>query len=253
MNLFLLDDGGPEGFFAAHDARAVHLRKVLSARPGDSFAAGVLGGALGRLTVLSVSREGTAFRFTEEAPPLPLLPLEIIIGAARPLVTRRLLKDLSSLGLKALHFVAARLSEKSYLESSLWKNGEYKDCMKEGLVQSGNTLLPEARLYKQLEDCIAALTPAAPENTGETAPEILRCVFDPSGELSLAHLARPAHGAPPAGMILAVGPERGWTQNELESFIKAGFRVYSMGKRILRTEAAALAASVAALSRMGFM
>lgn len=46
------------------------------------------------------------------------------------------------------------------------------------------------------------------------------------------------------GIIIAIGPEGGWTQQEIESAIAAGFQAVSLGRRILR----AVTAPVVALS-----
>jgi 16S rRNA (uracil1498-N3)-methyltransferase len=54
-------------------------------------------------------------------------------------------------------------------------------------------------------------------------------------------------------VVLAVGPERGWTPGELDRFAAADFSFLRMGDRILRTEAAALAGAAILLSRMGIL
>ena len=50
---------------------------------------------------------------------------------------------------------------------------------------------------------------------------------------------------------IAVGPEGGWTQEELELAINGGFAPVSMGARILRAETAAIAALSILQSRLG--
>jgi 16S rRNA (uracil1498-N3)-methyltransferase len=42
--------------------------------------------------------------------------------------------------------------------------------------------------------------------------------------------------------VIAIGPEGGWTDKELESADQSGFRQVSLGKLILRTETAVIAA-----------
>ena len=41
--------------------------------------------------------------------------------------------------------------------------------------------------------------------------------------------------------LLAIGPEGGWTDNEVELLEAHGFRRFSLGPRILRTDTAAIA------------
>ena len=50
--------------------------------------------------------------------------------------------------------------------------------------------------------------------------------------------------APPKGqrILLAIGPEGGWNDFELELMNEKGFQSFSMGERILKTETACVAA-----------
>jgi 16S rRNA (uracil1498-N3)-methyltransferase len=50
---------------------------------------------------------------------------------------------------------------------------------------------------------------------------------------------------------MAIGPEGGFTPDELEAFRVAGFSQVSLGPRILRTETAAIAAMVWLQARFG--
>jgi RsmE family RNA methyltransferase len=243
MNLILIDDDESGGAFPVADPRARHLVSILRAEPGDEFAAGILGGNIGRIHILQITEEEISFRFISEGPPPPLYPLEIIIGAPRPLVSKRLLKDLSSLGLGVLHFVSAELGEKSYLSSGLWTADAYVRHLREGAEQASSTLLPEVRLHGGLRACLGEFRPGGP-----------RFVLDPARENR--RLMEADFGTVSAGRetaVLAVGPERGWTERELLLFRAAGFEGVRLGQRILRTEAAALIASAIALSRMGYM
>jgi RsmE family RNA methyltransferase len=50
--------------------------------------------------------------------------------------------------------------------------------------------------------------------------------------------------------VLAVGPERGWSDRERELFEQAGFLRLSMGKRALRTETACAAAAALVMGKI---
>jgi 16S rRNA (uracil1498-N3)-methyltransferase len=45
-----------------------------------------------------------------------------------------------------------------------------------------------------------------------------------------------------SGVVLLVGPEGGWSKEEEQLAMEKGFAAVSLGKRILRSETAALAA-----------
>ena len=53
-----------------------------------------------------------------------------------------------------------------------------------------------------------------------------------------------------AEIVLAVGPEGGWTVNELHSFHQAGWTSASLGRTVLRAETAAIAATAIAISAL---
>ena len=51
-----------------------------------------------------------------------------------------------------------------------------------------------------------------------------------------------ADQSPPAFATIAVGPEGGWTDTEVEAAAGAGFRLLTLGSRTLRADAAPAAA-----------
>jgi len=50
--------------------------------------------------------------------------------------------------------------------------------------------------------------------------------------------------------VMAVGPEGGWTDSELQSFRKSGWVSASLGNTILRAETAAMAATALVASAL---
>jgi 16S rRNA (uracil1498-N3)-methyltransferase len=68
-----------------------------------------------------------------------------------------------------------------------------------------------------------------------------KLLFGPgeSGETLREVTDHPAH---PGSVLLAIGPEGGFTQEELSRASQHGFRTAQLGRRILRTETAAVAA-----------
>ena len=63
----------------------------------------------------------------------------------------------------------------------------------------------------------------------------------PTSALVAGEGAPPGAGAPEAPLLVAVGPEGGWSDFELRLFEEAGFRRLSLGPRILRTDTAVVA------------
>ena len=55
------------------------------------------------------------------------------------------------------------------------------------------------------------------------------------------------------GAVLAIGPERGWSDRERSLFVSHGFKPMLLGSRVLRTETACSAGLAVLLSRMGLL
>lgn len=68
-----------------------------------------------------------------------------------------------------------------------------------------------------------------------------KLLLSPQAELRFSEACKPAAG----GVILAAGPEAGFTAQEEAAFVDAGFVPVRLGPRVLRTETAALAALAA--------
>jgi len=233
MNLILLDSGDTLGILPRGDRRYSHIRTILRGNPGRTFKAGVVNGPIGVLEVLEISEQCVRYRFSPTQEPLPPYPIEVILGAMRPIVARRLLKDLTAIGVKGIHLVKADLSEGSYLKSSLWEKNEYLVSLREGAEQGGTTLLPTVRLYAGLKDCLSAL-----QEKGRNLvmhPEASRSFWRVQQEWEASREPSPL-------WRVAIGPERGWTEGEMDSFMARDFTPCRLGSRVLRTEAAALVA-----------
>jgi 16S rRNA (uracil1498-N3)-methyltransferase len=77
----------------------------------------------------------------------------------------------------------------------------------------------------------------------------LRIVLAESEEQTLLRDVLKSH-ASASEIILAVGPEGGWTEDELQSFQQAGWISASLGNTILRSETAAIAATAVVVATL---
>ena len=221
------------------DERTVHLVKVLRKGVGDSFDAGVLGGLLGLGRIAAIGADGSlSYELVLNRTPPPRLPIRLAVGFPRPIQLRRLLRDLSNLGLAAVDLLGGDLGEKSYRDTTLLTDGGARAALVEGAMQARDTTLPDLAVYPTLDAWLAAAT--LPEGAALIAPDNVR----PSG--SFAEF--PASSGP---FVLAVGSERGWSDRERSVLEEAGFLRLSMGTRALRTETACVAAAVLAMEKIG--
>lgn len=276
MNIVLLEpeelSGGGAIRLPAGDRRARHICSVLRLSVGQDLKVGLVNGPAGRGRVRRISAGGDVeldlalpgaggdFGGPGEQGTDSLQPVRLLLAHPRPIVLRRLLRDLSTLGVERIVVCHSALGEKSYFASSMWDGDTVRRLLIEGAEQAGVTAIPAVERRWRPKDGI--------EGVIEGRAEAARLLFDPDGEpdgeeprearsekgRAAAPDAVSASTAPrrdTGGLIVAVGAERGWTEEERRVFVRSGFRSRSLGGRILRTETAAVAAVVLALRELG--
>jgi RsmE family RNA methyltransferase len=238
MNIVLFEPGEWTQPLASRDPRAVHLLEILKLVPGDRFAAGEIGALVGTLEFTGRTEDTLVFSnpdWTQE-PPAPSR-VKVLVGTPRPPTARRLLKDLTTLGARELHFAATDLGDKSYLMSTLWK-GEYIENLREGAAQTRTTILPKVERHPSLRRALEAAEAETPAG---------RVWFDEGGPLWDQHQVH-SRAAQGGVLWLALGPERGWSAAERALLADRGWSVAGLGPRTLRTETAcALTLGIAVL------
>ena len=249
MNIILFDPAEIGKPLPRRDERTLHLLKVLRKKAGDTFEAGILGGSLGLGCIDSVRLDGSIVYSLDlrENPP-PRYPIRVAVGFPRPIQIRRLLRDLSSLGLQAVDLVGTELGEKSYRDTKLLRDGGAQAALIEGAVQARDSRIPDLAVYQSLTDWLSGRPWELAATSSLYRSPLLIALDNVRSEGSLALLS-----ARNDSMVLAVGCERGWSDRERDELEAAGFLRLSMGKRALRTETACVAASVLALEKIGVL
>ena len=239
MNLVLFESHELDSPLSPADRRAVHVREVLRRQPGDTFDVGLLNGPRGRATLVSIDDGALRLAFSWGPPSAARTGLVLIAGLPRPQTARDILRDATTLGATALHFVRTEKGEASYAGSSLWCSGEWRRHVMMGAEQAFDTRIPDV-------------------NHGGSLAETLPALPAPSTRIVLDNYESPAafgagHIARDLPLVLALGAERGWSGAERELFRGHGFTFAHLGERVLRTETAAIAAIAIARARLGLM
>ncbi len=219
---------------------AAHVAKVLRARSGDELVLfngdgrerpGRISSVRGARVAVAVGRAASVDRESPLA--LTLLQsvprgdrMDFIVQKATELGVRRIVPVLSQRSVVRLD--AGQAESKA----AHWRAVALGAC-----EQSGRNCLPTIDAPRRLTDYLGAEPPAA----------TTRLVLEPD----------PAHGAGTwtagAALEIGIGPEGGFTPDELEAFRIAGFHRICLGPRIMRAETAALAALVWLQTRFGDM
>ena len=238
VNLLLLDQSD----FIAPDRvqisgrRFAQLKDIIKPQPGDSLRAGICGGGTGAAEVLELTGSYALLRLEElTQPPPPPSAVELVCALSRPQTFRKVLHCALTMGVKTIHFIHTRKVEKSYWQSSMLRPEELDLEIRLALEQCGDTIYPEFKYYQRFK-------PFAEDVLPLLAQESALAVFGhPRAELPLP--PPPEKGK----ILLAVGPEGGFTDYENTLLAAAGLLPVTLGSRVLRTEFA-LAALLAKLS-----
>ena len=226
MNYILLE---PEDFAGENRVRLAgrrlrHVREILKSAIGDEVRVGVINGKIGKGRIERVDADSLEMSVLLDCLPPEPLPLRLVLALPRPKVLNRTIAAAASMGIREIDLINSWRVEKSYWKSPRLSAENLRMQSILGLEQAGDTVLPTIRLHRLFTPFVR-----------DELPQIIR------GRLAL--LAQPG-GAVEAprqisqAAVLAIGPEGGFIEREVETFRDIGFTPVSLGTRILRVETA---------------
>ena len=209
--------------------RAEHVLTILHGEVGQTLKTGVVDGPIGTGVIERIDGETVTIRCVHdrEAPP-PWI--DLVLAPPRPRVMKRLLPQLAAMGVGRIVLVGAAKVEKAFWGAQLLKEEVYRPLLVDGLMQAGTTALPTIQLERGFGRWLEG-----GRFEEQFAGQSDRIVAHPDPRPT-SHEPR-ATGRP----VLAIGPEGGWTDDEVARLEAHGFRRLSLGPRILRTDTATIA------------
>jgi 16S rRNA (uracil1498-N3)-methyltransferase len=239
VNLLLLEPAevGTNGVSLLSGARARHLRDVLRVQPGHTIRIGLIDGALGTGTVLSLGDGTVQLHCTFEAAIPPRPGVDLLLALPRPKVMKRLWAQVAALGVGQIILTNAERVERNYFDTHVLEPELYRPLLVEGLQQARDTRIPIVSIHHRLKVLVE-------DDLDDLFPRGARLVADPRSDVTLA-AALGETAAPESGerarTLLAVGPEGGWNDFELQLLNGHRFRAVGMGARTLRSDTACVA------------
>ena len=220
------------------DRRASHLVKVLQVSSGDSVRIGIIDGPQGFGTVTEICRrypfqvrlevqfpEGTK-QNPEEKPFIDLL-----LALPRPIMLRRIFSQAAALGVENIFITHAQRVEKSFWNATLLNEEEYRPHLLQGLEQAVDTKVPKIHIHERFKPFVEDVLPEKVQDYSH----LLIAHPDSIAPLKNVILEKPEK------ILVAIGPEGGWIDYEMERFAESGFLAFSLGKRILKVDTAVVA------------
>jgi 16S rRNA (uracil1498-N3)-methyltransferase len=210
---------------------AHHLGRVLRAQAGQLYE--LSDGAqvwLGRIE--KAGRDEIEFSLLEPIPSvIPLLETTVLLSIVKFDSFEWALEKATELGVTRIVPLAAARSEKALVAAAEKRAERWRKILLEASQQSRRVRLPQLFPLEQPEVAFPA-----------TNAELKVLLSEkPDADLLRGALS----GKRARNVALGIGPEGGWTESEFGAAQKAGFLEASMGRLILRTETAVIAALAA--------
>lgn len=216
-NRYFLADLPAPGRHALPEDLAHHLGRVLRARVGDAVRLGDGRGGTAQATVAAIDRRGCFVDVTDVAhEPPPPCALTLAFAVPRLQRVEWLLEHGTEVGVASFQPIWTHRTRPTEARADRWDR-----IVAAAAGQCDRAWLPTVQPGCELADLLAQA--ALPAN---------RFVARADGDA-------PAPAAPGTALLL-VGPEGGFTAEELAGIDRAGCRGVRLGRHVLRTETAAL-------------
>jgi 16S rRNA (uracil1498-N3)-methyltransferase len=211
--------------------QAAHLARVLRAEAGQVFDV-VAGGFLHRAEITSVAEGEVVFALREELESDAALPLHLLLAVFKFDHMEWAVEKATELGVGRITPVLARRTEKHLALAAAKRVERWRRIALEASKQSRRTTVPEIADPVGLKQALEQ----------EQSPTRILLSETEQGTTLAAALANAKASTEESDTALAIGPEGGWTPEEMALFTQHQWQPVTLGPRILRAETAAIAA-----------
>lgn len=205
---------------------AQHLIRVLRARVGQEFDIASTSGVR-RGQVVNITDNRVEFELGEELPGSAAANLTLLLAIFKFDRMEWALEKCTELRIARIVPVIARRTDSHLAAASARRVERWRRLALQAAEQSRRAAPPEIAAPTKLQEATAL----------QAACKIV--LAESEHQIYLRDIHPPTEGE----IILAIGPEGGWTEDELLHFRTAGWISASLGSTILRAETAAIAAT----------
>jgi 16S rRNA (uracil1498-N3)-methyltransferase len=219
---------------------ALHLSRVLRARVGQEF--DIAAGDVVRLgRIASISDERVEFALGDEVASRAAADLTLVLAIFKFDRMEWAVEKCTEIGVARIIPVIARRTDAHLAAAALKRHERWVRVARQAAEQSRRASVPEILAPIKLEEIHGAVGSV----TDASLPRIV--LAESEVNVSLRDVLPPSANA----VALAVGPEGGWTDDEVAWFRESGWDLASLGPTILRAETAAIVGAALALEILG--
>jgi 16S rRNA (uracil1498-N3)-methyltransferase len=223
-----------ENHAALTGQHADHLRTVLRARLGQEFDIATPDGVR-RGRIIGIDQDRVQFELGEPVPAVAFPNLTLALSIFKFDRMEWAIEKCTELGVVRIIPLIARRTEARLAAAAAKRVERWQRIARQASEQSRRPRPPEISQPLPLREAVAL--------PGSTRVLLAESEAD-------ARLADVLPSDLGGAIVLAIGPEGGWTDSELAAFRDAGWRFASLGSTILRAETAAIAATAISLSKL---
>jgi len=213
---------------------ADHLVRVLRARVGQEFDI-VTGSVVRRGRIAAIEEGRVEFELGEEVQAADVLNLTLLLAVFKFDRMEWAIEKCTELGAARIVPVIARRTDAHLAAASAKRVERWRRIGLQAAEQSRRAAPPEIAAPIQLQEALRQTTCD------------LRIVLAESEQQTMLREVLASHAGE---VVLAIGPEGGWTADELQLFQEAKWISASLGATVLRAETAAIAAAAVVVSEL---
>ena len=238
-------------------AHAAHLSRTLRARIGQQFEV-ACGERVRPATVSSVQDERVEFTLGEEVAAREAVPITLLLAVFKFDRMEWAIEKCTELNVTAILPVIARRTEKHLALAADKRVERWRRIAREAAEQSRRIAPPEIADPVKLKEALAKLHDSVvipsegfrPSSGTRVRPvcDLRMVLAETESEVTLSEVLHARDNV--TSLALAVGPEGGWTTDELQLFALSQWLAASLGDTILRAETAAIAAVAVARAEL---
>ena len=220
---------------------ALHLTRVLRAEVGQEFDIAT-GDTVRRGKITSLSGDRVEFALGAEQTIRTAPCVTLVLAIFKFDRMEWAIEKCTEIGVARIVPVIARRTDTHLASAARKRRERWQRIARQAAEQSRRPAPPEIAPPVKLKDLgSAGVSPAGKPGPGATASRIVLAESEDDRHL------RDALQPSPGETVLAIGPEGGWTEDELRWFRESGWVAASLGETILRAETAAIVAAALAL------
>ncbi len=234
MNIIILIDSDKieNSVYKLSDERFEHIKKILKLEVGDFIEVGLVNGPTGTAKIININESEVVIEIVNlKERKETFHKADLICALPRPQTLKKVLSTSATMGVSNLYLIRSEKVEKSFFHSPLLEEKNYTKYLFEGLSQGKRTKLPKVTIHNRFKEFY--------ENDFPTISKNKTCLLaHPNTDKFLNKIALENK----SNIVLAIGPEGGWNDFEINLMEEKGFVKFKLSESILRVENAVTAA-----------